>query len=711
MAIVASACTVEHGDRHLGESRDLTSLAGRFIANQPILAVPDLFWEADPVSRSWSFRGWANLVVHVDETWDGQPLRLRFVPEGPTTSMHFRTFFDQRRIGEAAVAAASGLAIEIPPDALSPGLHRLKLERVRSADGPDVGGILDCRFTVVEFDVGQQTHHLDPDRNGRYGLIRAFLEDGVTGASNERRGGMLVAGNQALRMRLTTADDAQAAFLVSTLDGPGARFSVEVGGARHDVTAGATVAAIRVPIEAGSHELRLAVDGADDGLYLWAAPFLHRARPQPAGPVVLVTLDTTRRDVLSVYGGPEETSPNIARLAARATVFDHAWSTSPWTLPSHASLFTGLYPTRHGAGVSDTRLDSRSPTLASLARAAGYRTAGFSGGALSASRWGLAQGFELFRDPDGFETPGDRQTDYVERFLGEHASEPFFLFVNYFDPHAMYRAPDGFESKFNVPALRTRLAEIPVWSGVAGGDSDAWRAVINGEVAPSLEAIEYLEAAYRAEVAFMDHQIGRLMSALEDRGLFHRATIILVADHGELLGEGGFFSHGCRLDPELTEVPLIIKWPGQSAPERDDRLVSQVDLYATVLAALGVTASPRDGLPIGLTERAAFDARSTIFMEEHENRIHPLFEHMMVAPHIYGLQRRDWRQLVWDGGSRCSEQGPGGWRDSQCRVTWQQRLEELAAIAALPVGTDLSAADVGLTKEMREHLEALGYIR
>ena len=250
-----------------------------------------------------------------------------------------------------------------------------------------------------------------------------------------------------------------------------------------------------------------------------------------------------------------------------------------------------------------------------------------------------------------------------------------------------------------------------MWSDVSRGDADAWRAVINGEVAPTPEAIEYLEAAYLAEVAFTDHQIGRLMSMLENHGLFDRATIILVADHGELLGEGGYFSHGCRLDPELTEVPLVIKWPGQAAPQRDDRLTSQVDLFPTVLAALGVSPISCDGLPIGRERESGSDGRSVVFMEEHENRIHPLFEFMKIASHIYGLQELGRRQIVWNGGSVCSEQSPGRWQDVACRVSWQQRLEELAAIAALPVGTDSSSTEGGLTQEMRAKLEALGYIR
>jgi arylsulfatase A-like enzyme len=323
----------------------------------------------------------------------------------------------------------------------------------------------------------------------------------------------------------------------------------------------------------------------------------------------------------------------------------------------------------------------------------------------------LARGFELYQDPDGFETKGDRQALYVEEFLESIDGEPFFLFVNFFDPHAMFQAPESFEARFDVADLRARLAGVEGWEGISKGDSAGWRRVITGEIPPTPAAIDYLKAAYQAEVAFMDHQIGTIISSLEERGLLEDATIILVADHGEFLGEGGFFSHGCRLDPELTEIPLIIKWPGQTKPERDDRLVSQVDLFGTVLTALGIEGSSRDGIPLARDNREAFDARATVFMEEHENRVHPLFENMAISAHLYGLQQLDWRQLVWNGGSLCADRSGEGWSASDCQVDWETRLEELAAVAALPTDHGPSMGESGLTEEMREHLEALGYIQ
>lgn len=710
IAFVGFSCSEEPADRDLGDMEDIGQLFGRFVSDHGVDVVPGEFWELDEDEELWSFRGWADLIVHIDRTPSG-PLRITLVPGKTSAGMHFRTAWNGEVRSGPALEAGEGLEISIPAAELTPGVHHLKVGRIKQADRPELRENLDCRFARIEYAVDGVNSTLSTDQWPRYRVIRAFLDDGVTGTTTRRRGGLLVTGNQSIRFGLAIPQDGELHFSVSSLSESPARFGVVVDGEGPEVTAGCDEQELIVPVTAGTSEIRLRVDGGEEGLHLWGAPVFRPNLPEARGSVVLITLDTTRRDVLSVYGGAGEASPRISVFSEQATVYENAWSASPWTLPSHASIFTGLYPTRHGAAVSKTRLDSRNETLAVQARRAGFRTAGFSAGSLSASRWGLARGFELYRDPDGFETKGDQQTRYVEDFLDSIDQEAFFLFVNYFDPHATFRAPDSFEARFDVATLRARLTDVPGWDRISQGDNVGWRAAVGGEILPTPAAIDYLKAAYQAEVAFMDHQIGSIMSSLKERGIFDAATIILVADHGEFLGEGGFFSHGCRLDPELTEVPLIIKWPGQTSPDRDDRLLSQVDLYGTVLAALGLHGSPRDGIPIAPDNREAFDGRSTVFMEEHENRVHPLFENMAISGHLYGLQQLDWRQLVWTGGTTCTDRSAEGWIASECLVGWETRLEELATVAALPVESDLSTGDAGLTDEMREHLEALGYIR
>ena len=370
-----------------------------------------------------------------------------------------------------------------------------------------------------------------------------------------------------------------------------------------------------------------------------------------------------------------------------------------------------MYPSRHRAGVTQPRLDRRFSTLAEIFRSAGYRTAGFAGGELSASHWGVAQGFELYRNPEGFETQGDRLTAAVLQYLEGVGDDPFFLFVNYFDPHGLYRAPAEFEELFGVAKLRQKIENEPLWGELSRGEWRAWRKIIAGEAEVTADAIAYMRAAYLAEVAFMDHQIGRLLGWLEERGLFDAATIVLVADHGEFLGEQGFFSHACRLEPELTKVPLIIKWPFQERPRREKTLVSQVDLFATLTAIAGVVGPAGDGLALQHESLSELMSRSSVFMEEHEMRIHPLFDNMRIASSVFGIQQLAFRQVVWRGGTSCYRKRAQVWREMGCEVDWRERIEQLEAFIDHPIGVAGDVEEGGLSEDMRRRLEALGYVQ
>jgi arylsulfatase A-like enzyme len=427
--------------------------------------------------------------------------------------------------------------------------------------------------------------------------------------------------------------------------------------------------------------------------------------------VVLVTMDTTRRDALSVYGGRAEASPNIQRLAGSASVYENAWASSPWTLPSHASIFTGMHPSRHGAGVTEPRLLAGIPTVAATFREAGFRTVGFAGGEMSASHWGVAQGFESFYNPEGFETRGGRLNELIQPVLRDAHMEPLFLFVNYFDPHALYDAPARHRSVFQVEELGRRLGSLQPWEDLAAGKNRAFREIVYSEVEVPEAALDYLRAAYLAEVAFMDQQIGRLVRTLRERKLYDNATIVLVADHGEFLGEGGFFSHGCRLDPELTHVPLIVKWPHQRHSERVGALASHVDIFPTLVEAAGLQPVMTEGLSLSSRARDELQRRQAVVMEEHDSRIHPLIERMMIARHLFGFQRTDHREVVWQGGSSCERWTAEGWAAEPCAESWEARLAQLEHFAAAAGEPKAEGSEDALSGEMRERLEALGYLR
>ncbi|MFV2072400.1 MAG: sulfatase [Thermoanaerobaculales bacterium] len=709
--VALMACSREAPRLDLGEIAGIEALVGRFSPSRSVVVIPDRFWEASSEKGIWTFQGWADLLCFVEES-PQQGLQIVLEPDELTRDLHFLIRWDDVVLWEKPrTLAIDGEVIEIPRASLTPGLHRLTVGRISGADAKNERQEHGNGFARIEFRFDGTSLRIRPQAAERYAFLRAFLQDGVTGTGPEKLSGWLVEGPRTVAASMIVPEDSVVSFRLTNFGSSSSRFSLTVDGAAHSARVSQQPGSLEVPLPAGSHELSFAVDGAEDGLFLWGAPHLRPARRGAAGPVILVTMDTTRRDSLSPYGGLPEASPNIARLAGQATVYNNAWATSPWTLPSHASIFTGLYPTRHGAGVGSTRLDLQYRTLAEVFRDQGFRTAGFAGGEMSASHWGVAQGFELYRDPDGFETRGDQLTQFAVDYLEEHSDEPLFLFVNYFDPHALYRAPAEFEELFGVEERRDRVADLPVWGDLSRGDGAAWRAVANGEAEVVPEAVDYLRAAYLAEVAFMDRQVGRLIEVLEEHGLFDAATIVLVADHGEFLGEEGLFSHAGRLNPELTHIPLIIKWPGQTEPVRSDHLVSQVDLFATLVGAVDSNPSPMDGISLRPAHLDALAQRDTVFMEEHEMRIHPLFTVMKIAPNVYGIQQLLFRQIVWKGNTSCSRLTADGWRQEACTVGWQERMAELEVVAALPIEGDLEIVQEGLTDDLRRRLEALGYLR
>jgi arylsulfatase len=316
--------------------------------------------------------------------------------------------------------------------------------------------------------------------------------------------------------------------------------------------------------------------------------------------VVLVSLDTTRADRLGCYGAARPATPHLDRLAADGTVHTRALATSSWTLPSHASLFTGRLTRSHGAdydpegpldlagaveGPAEWRsfrarpLPASERTLAEVLREGGYDTAGVVAGPWLKRPFGLDQGFEVW-DEAGIDSANGRRaesvTDAALAWLDRPRRGPGFLFLNYFDPHGPYEAPEPFGRAFLPPGT------LPS-EGVPEGDE--------------------LRARYDAEVAYMDHHLGRFLDGLRSRGLYDRALVVVTADHGELLGEHGRMGHGESLtEPELR-IPLIVKLPGRGRgeppPARSDAVVQLTDVMPIVLHALSlpIPAGVQGGLP------------------------------------------------------------------------------------------------------------------
>ncbi|HEY9384704.1 MAG TPA: sulfatase [Gemmatimonadales bacterium] len=322
-------------------------------------------------------------------------------------------------------------------------------------------------------------------------------------------------------------------------------------------------------------------------------------RAEPGTPnVLLLVLDTVRAIELGLYGMKPTTSPFLDALGAQGVIFDQAFSTAPWTAPSHASLFTGHRPYELSIDWM-TRLDGTWPTLAEVLGTAGYATGGFVANTEYASaETGLGRGFGHYEDyrltaanalrwtslsrsavnlwhglrtPRPGDSPGRLASDEINRsFLGwldRLAGQPFFAFLNYFDAHAPYFPPE------------------PYWSRFLPGEPRRPRAV--GPSAWSPQAVTLGRRAYQGAIAYLDEQIGALLDSLRVRGALRHTLVIVVGDHGEEFFEHGLMGHGNSLYAPSVRVPFLVVWPGHVPASRVAEPVSLAGIPSTVLNLLG----------------------------------------------------------------------------------------------------------------------------
>jgi arylsulfatase A-like enzyme len=320
----------------------------------------------------------------------------------------------------------------------------------------------------------------------------------------------------------------------------------------------------------------------------WASPSVWPAREPPRAPnVVVVSLDTLRKDRVSVYGSGRRTTPRIDDWARRrATIFETAVASAPWTLPSHASIFTGLDALRHGVN-HGYPVPRSLDVMAELFRRAGYSTVGVTGGAYVGPEYGFDRGFDSYYSHpaavDGREM--EKGVDRCLRFL-DQAQEPFFLFFHTYAVHAY--------SLHRLPALYTYRAED---ARSDNGFQVRFRLV---SAAPGAEGrlagpADFAAAAdlYDASVAYADEQLGRLLRELESRSLGHRTIVVVTSDHGEALGEKGLAAHAYLYDFNLL-VPLLVAAPdGRGAGRRVAAQVRSIDILPTVLELAGLPPRPR----------------------------------------------------------------------------------------------------------------------
>lgn len=360
--------------------------------------------------------------------------------------------------------------------------------------------------------------------------------------------------------------------------------------------------------------------------------------------IIIITMDTTRRDHLSCYGYNEQTTPNLEGLAKENLIFENAYSTSSWTLPAHASLFTGLYPSKHGAYVKEGLwgykvLNEKNITLAEILSQHGYKTAGFIGGYFCSSFFGMSQGFDyynenlinlfaefgnffvtgiyrsLFPVRDIFEKhgfAGKRIAPQINRsafkWIKKNCQAPFFLFLNYFDPHHPYYPLDDSQLR--------HLSGVPVErGGYVEWEERLVNKILRRKHALTGKEKKYLLDRYDSEIKQMDSAIGELLKLLKELGMYDNCIIIITSDHGESFGEHGLMLHTPAVYEELVKVPLIVKYPkAHNKSGRVSAPISLVDIMPEVLTVIGMP------IPQGVQGVPFSQRRQNVIVERYKDK-------------------------------------------------------------------------------------------
>jgi len=442
--------------------------------------------------------------------------------------------------------------------------------------------------------------------------------------------------------------------------------------------------------------------------------------------LILISLDTTRADALSCYGTPPGfrgskpvVTPNIDELAEEGVLFEHFYAHAPTTLSSHSSMFSGLDPHGHQVVRNGFPLPPNVQTLAQRLTAEGYDTIGVVGAAALERSMGLSRGFRVYDDRMSTRMGlmhQDRAAGVFTRINAHldsrEAGKPLFLFAHFYDAHTPYKAPKPWRSRFSEPDY-----EGPYW-GRVNSLGILRRDLIRGRA--SERDVHQVAALYLAEVAYMDHFIGRLLKRLEKDGLLQQAVVVITADHGETLSEvpSLAYTHGSSVGDGVMRIPLIVWGRGVPLAQRR-RVVSHV-----AMAQLAPSLEKLLGLKPTLGARQEFWnlLRPGPVLDRDDWPEHAAFTITMEATRPPRQEyKQGWNNLMFSRGVRV-----GKWALTQPFGLRSQRWSGLEGIEATDArgalmqmlskaleSWDNSAPpyrSVALSDETQEALKALGYI-
>lgn len=409
--------------------------------------------------------------------------------------------------------------------------------------------------------------------------------------------------------------------------------------------------------------------------------------------VILISIDTLRRDHVGAYGYPKPTTPALDRLAREGILAEDAVSVSSWTLPAHLSMLTSVLPGTHGGVDSRQGFNRSVPTVAGILKRRGYATHAVTSHLYVSKTYGVEDGFDSmnFRQDRPARNVANHAMDLVDRF----GDRPFFIFLHFYDPHWHYAPPPEalkiFESSY---------------AGKLTGNLKDFQNLRPEQVTRA--DLDHLRALYDGEIRYTDDEIGRLIAHLKERDVLRNTMMLVTSDHGEEFLDHGSWEHQKTLYEEVVRIPLVVAGPGV-APRRETRAVSLLDVAPTILDFLkagipptmkGVSLLqpvPEQRETYGETDQTTDGARLSFLRGGAES-----WKAILRSdPRKQTIRSSEWYDLAKDPGEKTNRPPAESLRAA---------IEARTRDAALKSRSSAAGKPVELSPEQKENLRALGYI-
>jgi arylsulfatase A-like enzyme len=315
---------------------------------------------------------------------------------------------------------------------------------------------------------------------------------------------------------------------------------------------------------------------------VWENPtIIEKRADNPCPNIILISIDTLRADHLGCYGYKRDTTPNIDAFSTSAILFKNAISQAPYTVSSHMSMLTSLYPSFHKVNMIElSRLNPNKDTLAEVLYNNGYRTWAITGGGQVSSGYGFYDGFESFIEYTAPHRDVERKVKETIHFLKKEKDNPFFVFFHTYKPHAPYKPIPPYDTMFDEG-----------YRGQITGSLADIEGVNNGKIQADQADLDHIESLYDGEIREMDDQLCALFDYLKQEGLLEKTLIVITSDHGEEFNEHGSVGvHSHTLYDELLRVPLIVRLPeAQLEQAIIEEQVQSIDIFPTILQIAGIS--------------------------------------------------------------------------------------------------------------------------